>query len=217
MFVLAFIASCLAPTTYAQIPVTDGAHIGTSVMNQVETVMQWGDQLQSMAKQYQQLYAQYQKATQTLNALKGASNLGQIYDALPKNQLPADIQKAISDVRSLADFDLERARFPKFDGAPKLNKMYDVIAGQNASFKEMYKQTSARLENIKSLQARINSAGDPGDKLDLANRLHIEQATVQANLNAMQAYEKISKAEIEQAGRQAQEEWTCQQFENAGC
>ncbi|MDR2260811.1 MAG: type IV secretion system protein [Azoarcus sp.] len=53
--------------------------------------------------------------------------------------------------------------------------MYDVIAGQNASFKEMYRQTSARLENIKSLQARINAAADPGDKLDLANRLHIEQ------------------------------------------
>jgi phage terminase large subunit len=58
---------------------------------------------------------------------------------------------------------------------------------------------------------------DPGDKLDLSNRLAAEQATIQANMQAMQAYEKISQDEINTAAQEARREWTCMQFGKTGC
>lgn len=204
------------PMTVAQaqgIPVIDPALNSQTIRNQIETITQWSNQLKSMAAQYQQLQQTYQKATQTLDALKGASNLGEVLDALPVNSISPDLAKAISDVKSLADFSKFRSRYPILTAAPKLNKMYDTIAGQNATFSKIYKETASRLDNIKSLQARINAAKDPGDKLDLANRLTTEQANVQANLNLAQAYEEISKAEIFQAAFEAQEEFSCQQFD----
>ncbi|MDR2207473.1 MAG: type IV secretion system protein [Azoarcus sp.] len=199
------------------IPVISAAELGQSITEQVETLAQWGQQVQGMTQQYNQLVQQFQQAQKTYNALKGASNLGQIYDAIPKNQIPAEMQKAVSNAKSLAGYKIERGKLPTLEGAPKLNKMYDEMAGQRAAFKSMYDQTNARIENIGNLMTRINSAKDPGDKLDLANRLAVEQATVQANMQAMQAYEKISQEEIKQAAQEARREWSCQQFNRPDC
>jgi len=218
---VAAIATAMAGTlpvaSAGGIPVISAAELGQSIQAQVETIAQWGQQLQGMMQQYNQMVQMYNKANQTYNALKGASNLGQIYDAIPKNQIPLDFQSAISDFRGLATFDVERGKLPTFSGVPKLNKMYDTIAGQRASFQHMYNQTSARIKNINNLMSRINSAQDPGDKLDLANRLAVEQATVQANMQAMQAYKELSQEEINQAAQEARREWTCMQFDETGC
>jgi type IV secretory pathway VirB4 component len=73
------------------------------------------------------------------------------------------------------------------------------------------------IKNIGDLMTRINTAQDPGDKLDLSNRLAVEQATVQANMQAMQAYKEISEEEINQAGQEARREWSCMQFRKTGC
>lgn len=208
------------PMTVAQaqgIPVIDPALNSQTIRNQIETITQWSNQLKSMAAQYQQLQQTYQKATQTLDALKGASNLGEVLDALPVNSISPDLADAISNVRSLANFDKYRSRYPTLADAPKMNKLFDTLAGQNATMEKVYKDTSDRLNNIKSLQSLINFARDPGDKLDLANRIATEQATVQANLNLAAAYEQISKAEADEAGRQAKKEWICQQFNESGC
>lgn len=202
---------------HAGIPVVDGAHIGQSIAAQVETIGQWMQQLNQMSQQYQQLVQMYQKADQTFKALQGASNFGQVLNALPMNQISPDLAKLITDVKGLANFDLERGRFPTFPDAPKLNKMYDTIAGQRTVFRNMYDSTNHRIKNIENLMGRINSAKDPGDKLDLANRLSIEQATVQANIQAMEAYREVSRAEIETAGNEARREWACMQFGKRGC
>ncbi|MDR0564225.1 MAG: type IV secretion system protein [Azoarcus sp.] len=78
--------------------------------------------------------------------------------------------------------------------------------------KSVYNQTSARLQNIGNLMAKINQAKDPGDKEDLANRIAIEQATLAANIQAMEAYQKISQDEIRHAALEAKKEWACAQF-----
>lgn len=202
---------------HAGIPVVDGAHIGQSIAAQVETIGQWMQQLNQMTKQYQQLIQMYQKADQTYKALQGASNFGQALNALPMNQISPDLAKLITDVKGLANFDLERGKFPTFPDAPKLNKMYDTMAGQRAVFRGMYDSTSQRIKNIENLMGRINSAKDPGDKLDLANRLSIEQATVQANIQAMEAYRQVSQAEIENSAQEARREFSCKQFGKNSC
>jgi hypothetical protein len=199
-----------APVAGAQIPVTDGAHIGTSIMNQIETIEQWAQQIEQMKEQID-------KAQETLDALKGGGQFGNLLNSVPKNPLPKDIGVLMTGYKSMPGYGSERTKYPTFEDAPKANAMFDAIAGQNATYQYLYTETTKRVDNIDALMTAINQAKDPGDKLDLANRLSIEQSTVSSNMNLIKVYESLSRSQLEQAEQAARDEWACQQFGRTGC
>src|SRR5262245_51915275 len=74
----------LSTPAVAQIPVTDGAHIAQSALNQAETMAKWAVQYKQMVAQIDQMQKQY-------DSLNGSRGLGEILNnpAL-RDYLPSD-------------------------------------------------------------------------------------------------------------------------------
>ena len=195
----------------AQIPVTDIAHITTSVTNQVESISKWAmqfNQLQQQITQYQQQYS----------AITGSRGMGALLDNTAlKAALPADWQQVLTDVKKTSAYVTERGKYPTFGNLPKTNAMYDVIASQNAVMSDLYGKANNRLSLIQSLTAQIDSANDPAAKADLANRLISEQNAIQANQNLVTILQQKHRQELEEAALQATKENTCKEFKRSGC
>ncbi|ABM60711.1 TrbJ/VirB5 family protein [Verminephrobacter eiseniae] len=200
-----------AGAAQAQIPVTDVAHISTSIKNQVESIAKWGlqfSQLQQQIQQYQQQYA----------AITGPRGMGALLDnSSLKAALPADWQQVLSDVKKTSAYINERKKYPTLSALPKANALYDVIASQNAVMGDLYGKANNRLSLIQSLNAQIDSANDPAAKADLANRLISEQNAIQANQNLVTILQQKHRQEIEEAALQATKENTCKEFKRSGC
>ena len=200
-----------AGAAQAQIPVTDIAHITTSVTNQVESISKWAmqfNQLQQQITQYQQQYS----------AITGSRGMGALLDNTAlKAALPADWQQVLTDVKKTSAYITERGKYPTFSNAPKANNMYDVIASQNAIMSDLYGKANNRLSLIQSLTAQIDSANDPAAKADLANRLISEQNAIQANQNLVTILQQKHRQELEEAALQATKENTCKEFKRSGC
>ena len=195
----------------AQIPVTDVAHISTSIANQVESIAKWAqqfNQLQQQIQQYQQQYA----------AITGPRGMGALLDNTAlKAALPADWQQVLTDVKKTSAYVTERGKYPTFGNLPKTNAMYDVIASQNAVMSDLYGKANNRLSLIQSLTAQIDSANDPAAKADLANRLISEQNAIQANQNLVTILQSKQKQELEVASQAAVKELSCKDFKRSGC
>lgn len=195
----------------AQIPVSDVAHISTSISNQVESIAKWSqqfNQLQQQIQQYQQQYA----------AITGARGMGALLDNTAlKAALPADWQQVLTDVKKTGAYITERGKYPTLSGLPKTNAMYDVIASQNAIMSDLYGKANNRLGLIQSLTAQIDSANDPAAKADLANRLISEQNAIQANQNLVTILQSKQKQELEAAAQLAAKEFSCKEFKRSGC
>ena len=195
----------------AQIPVTDVAHITTSVTNQVESISKWAmqfNQLQQQITQYQQQYS----------AITGSRGMGALLDnSALKAALPADWQQVLTDVKKTSAYVTERGKYPTLSGLPKANALYDVIASQNAVMGDLYGKANNRLSLIQSLTAQIDSASDPAAKADLANRLISEQNAIQANQNLVTILQQKHRQELEEAALQATKENTCKEFKRSGC
>lgn len=195
----------------AQIPVTDIAHITTSVTNQVESISKWAmqfNQLQQQITQYQQQYS----------AITGSRGMGALLDnSALKAALPADWQQVLTDVKKTSAYVTERGKYPTFGNLPKTNAMYDVIASQNAVMSDLYGKANNRLSLIQSLTAQIDSANDPAAKADLANRLINEQNAIQANQNLVTILQSKQKQELEVASQAAVKELSCKDFKRSGC
>ena len=200
-----------AGAAQAQIPVTDIAHITTSVTNQVESISKWAmqfNQLQQQITQYQQQYS----------AITGSRGMGALLDnSALKAALPADWQQVLTDVKKTSAYVTERGKYPTLSGLPKANALYDVIASQNAIMGDLYGKANNRLSLIQSLTAQIDSANDPAAKADLANRLISEQNAIQANQNLVTILQQKHRQELEEAALQATKENTCKEFKRSGC
>jgi type IV secretion system protein VirB5 len=196
---------------HAQIPVTDGAHIGLSITNQVESISKWAQQfsqLQQQIQQYQQQYA----------AITGARGMGGLLDNSGMNAgLPADWKNVLASIKSTSAFATERAKYPTPANRPKTNAMYDTMASQNASMSDLYAKSNQRLGNIQALTAQIDSANDPAAKADLTNRLVSEQNAIQANQNLVTILQSKQKQDLKEASREAQREYLCSEFKRTGC
>jgi type IV secretion system protein VirB5 len=200
-----------AGSAQAQIPVTDLAHIGTSVANQVESIAKW-------AQQYSQLQQQIQQYQQQYAAITGSRGMGALLDnSSLKASLPADWQQVLTDVKKTSAYVTERGKYPTFGSLPKTNAMYDVIASQNAVMSDLYGKANNRLGLIQSLNAQIDSASDPAAKADLANRLISEQNAIQANQNLVTILQSKQKQDLEVASQAAVKELSCKDFKRSGC
>lgn len=200
-----------AGAAHAQIPVTDVAHISTTVANQVEQIAKW-------AQQYNQLQQQITQYQQQYSAITGSRGMGALLDNTAlKAALPADWQQVLTDVKKTSAYVTERGKYPTFGNLPKTNAMYDVIASQNAVMSDLYGKANNRLSLIQSLTGQIDSASDPAAKADLANRLISEQNAIQANQNLVTILQSKQKQDLEVASQAAVKELSCKDFKRSGC
>lgn len=194
----------LSNSTYAQIPVTDGASIAQQVAAQVETIAKWKMQYDQMTSQINQMKQQYESLT-------GSRGLGNILNnpAL-REYLPADWQGVYDAVKTGGYAGLSgRAQSiyedtKAFDACAHF-KIADqrtaceaqaVKGAQDKAFAlDAYDKAKSRLNQIDQLMAKINDTPDPKAIAELQGRIAAEQAMIQNEQTKLQMYAMVAAAE----------------------
>lgn len=203
-----------AGNAFAQIPVTDGIHIGTSVMNQIETISQWASQYEQMVESIEKLETQIKKAQAHYNAITGERGMGDLLEksSALNNALPADWKDMLSDIKSKANYLTIRKSYPTSEKFKKLNEFYDIVASHDAVTTDLYSKSNEQMKEIKKLLLAIDTANDPAAKSDLLNRIAVQQSALQANRNMVALMEQKQRQELEVADRAARNEYICREF-----
>ncbi|WP_045758397.1 P-type DNA transfer protein VirB5 [Xanthomonas albilineans] len=194
----------LSNSTYAQIPVTDGASIAQQVAAQVETIAKWKMQYDQMTSQINQMKQQYESLT-------GSRGLGNILNnpAL-REYLPSDWQGVYDAVKSGGYSSLSGRALSIYEG----NKAFDACAhfkvadqrtaceaqavkgAQDKAFAlDAYDKAKSRLTQIDQLMAKINDTPDPKAIVELQARIAAEQAMIQNEQTKLQMYQMVAAAE----------------------
>ncbi|MBV6795326.1 P-type DNA transfer protein VirB5 [Xanthomonas euvesicatoria] len=194
----------LSNSTYAQIPVTDGASIAQQVAAQVETIAKWKMQYDQMTSQINQMKQQYESLT-------GSRNPGQILNnAALRDYLPNDWQGVYDAVKSGGYSGLSGRALSIYEG----NKAFDACAhfkvadqrtaceaqavkgAQDKAFAlDAYDKAKSRLTQIDQLMAKINDTPDPKAIAELQGRIAAEQAMIQNEQTKLQMYQMVAAAE----------------------
>lgn len=202
-------------TVNAQIPTTDIASIMQDVMAQAETIAKWVAQAKQIESQITEAKNQVSELQKNYQAITGARGMGNfLNNPNVASMIPDDLSAALAMGKSSGAFTAERAKYPTFGSKPKLNAMYDVIAGQNVSTASLYSKTSERLTQVKGLMSAIDTATDPAAKQDLMNRLVNEQNSLEANKQAIASLQANQKIQLDNAAFQASREFKCSEFKN---
>lgn len=188
----------------AQIPVTDGAAIKTSVQQQVETMAKWKLQYDQMVSQIDQMKQEYQSIT-------GVRGLGDVLNnpAL-RDYLPDDWQGVYDSVKSSGYAGLSGRAGQVYND----NKIYDtcvnhtheqsrisceaqaVKGAQDKAFAlDAYDKAKERLGQIDALMQEINRTQDPKSIAELQGRIAAEQALIQNEQTKLQMYSMVASAE----------------------
>lgn len=188
----------------AQIPVTDGAAIKTSVQQQVETMAKWKLQYDQMVSQIDQMKQEYQSIT-------GVRGLGDVLNnpAL-RDYLPDDWQGVYDSVKSGGYAGLSGRAGQVYND----NKIYDICVNhtneqsrisceaqavkgaQDKAFAlDAYDKAKERLGQIDSLMQEINRTQDPKSIAELQGRIAAEQALIQNEQTKLQMYSMVASAE----------------------
>ncbi|MGE8521220.1 MAG: P-type DNA transfer protein VirB5 [Alcaligenes faecalis] len=188
----------------AQIPVTDGAAIKTSVQQQVETMAKWKLQYDQMVSQIDQMKQEYQSIT-------GVRGLGDVLNnpAL-RDYLPDDWQGVYDSVKSGGYAGLSGRAGQVYND----NKIYDtcvnhtneqsrisceaqaVKGAQDKAFAlDAYDKAKERLGQIDALMQEINRTQDPKSIAELQGRIAAEQALIQNEQTKLQMYSMVASAE----------------------
>ncbi|MBO9875840.1 P-type DNA transfer protein VirB5 [Xanthomonas sp. D-99] len=194
----------LSNSTYAQIPVTDGASIAQQVAAQVETIAKWKMQYDQMTSQINQMKQQYESLT-------GSRGLGNILNnpAL-RDYLPSDWQGVYDAVKSGGYSGLSGRAQSIYEA----NKAFDacmvfklvdqrtaceaqaVKGAQDKAFAlDAYDKAKSRLTQIDQLMAKINDTPDPKAIAELQGRIAAEQAMIQNEQTKLQMYQMVAAAE----------------------
>lgn len=188
----------------AQIPVTDGVAIKTSVQQQVETMAKWKLQYDQMVSQIDQMKQEYQSIT-------GVRGLGDVLNnpAL-RDYLPDDWQGVYDSVKSGGYAGLSGRAGQVYND----NKIYDtcvnhtneqsrisceaqaVKGAQDKAFAlDAYDKAKERLGQIDALMQEINRTQDPKSIAELQGRIAAEQALIQNEQTKLQMYSMVASAE----------------------
>lgn len=188
----------------AQIPVTDGAAIKTSVQQQVETMAKWKLQYDQMVSQIDQMKQEYQSIT-------GVRGLGDVLNnpAL-RDYLPEDWQGVYDSVKSGGYAGLSGRAGQVYND----NKIYDICVNhtdaqsrisceaqavkgaQDKAFAlDAYDKAKERLGQIDALMQEINRTQDPKSIAELQGRIAAEQALIQNEQTKLQMYSMVASAE----------------------
>lgn len=193
-----------AGTAQAQIPTTDIAAITAEAVGHIETILRWRDQ-------YDQMRNQFDRLTETHDALTGVRNLGDIFDNPELRQyMPADWQQAYSALRSAGYEGLLRSGVDIYNE----NKVFDACehyqlddqrlnceakavhgAQVQGDLVDTLDQIDLRKTQISSLQTKINLTTDPKAIGELSARIAIEQSAIANEASRLMVISNITDAE----------------------
>lgn len=217
------LAACIAfaafgGMAYAQVPVTDVAHITLDETNQATNVAKYIEMIQQYKTQIDQMKQQY-------DSLTGSRGLGEILNN-PQfaDYLPAEWQDVYKRVQQGGYSGLTgsaqaiRDANKLFDSCASLTGADRTVcqrsaakAAQDKAFaSEAFDKAKDRWDQIEGLMGQINSTTDPKAIAELQARINAEQAAIQNEQTKLQMYKMIAEAEdrlIQQQEREAAAKW----------
>lgn len=196
----------------AQIPVTDGLHIG---FQKAEFLVQ----IENWKKQVDQLKTQ-------INAITGARGLGfsnysyNIREFLPPGyqaQYDAITQNGYYGMTAAAKLLRDRTRV--YDCANIASKVglqsykacdteSNKISQDKAFILDAVQKSRTRLSQIESLMGSINGTSEQKAILEIQGRIQVEQAALQNETMNVALYQKLSEVETQLAKQRVKEQWT---------
>ena len=217
----AHIAAALAlavslPAGASGIPVIDGANLGQSMMNHIESVAKYVEQIDQLKSQLAQLEKQYK-------AITGSRGLGQILmDPRFRQYLPEEWKSVYDAVR--------RGGYPGLNGDAKgvldAIRKYDAcanmlvatekstceaLASKGVQDKVFYEKAfdlaTERVNQIEGLMQKISTTEDQKAIAELQARIAIEQASLQNEHTKLQMFGLIQQAEQRILEQQAHEDY----------
>lgn len=207
-------AACLGTSAQAQIPVTDGASIATSIANQVETIAKWAEQAKQMKEQIDTLQKNLEQAKQIYGTLQGARNLGSLLNNdLITQYLPQDyaaaaksLQSGVGDFQSISGSLQDIVKSSQLKSCSELNadpKMRDQCNQQwqqLALSKQVgdmgYRKASENIKNLQTFVSAINSSTDQKAISEVQARIQVETVRMQneqIKLATIQAMEEADR------------------------
>jgi type IV secretion system protein VirB5 len=189
------------PTAWASgIPTVDIAHIMSTVMNQIESMMKWVEQARQMEEQISALEGQLKQMDKEYKAITGNRGMG------VDDPLREELKRIVANPPGWEEM---RKKYPTFEGlnAPKAAAVYDVVAKGDARMQALMALSERRMDQVNSLMQKIDAAEDPAAKQDLANRIASEQAAILAAASLIQVVAEKQKTDVRHAQFEAKREF----------
>lgn len=204
--VVAAVCTGWAGVAYAQIPVTVTSD-APAMMNQIETIMKWTEQLKSMDKQLDQMKEVY-------GTLQGMRNLGSLMNNdLLTQYLPQDYVGAVQSLKSGSGSftgisgslgDIVRAN--QLRSCAELNtdsqmratctRQWQQLALQKQIGDMGYRKASENIRNLQRFVGSINSSTDQKAISEVQARIQVETVRMQneqIKLSTIQAMEEADR------------------------
>jgi type IV secretion system protein VirB5 len=197
-------------TASAQIPVTDGAAIGQSAMNQIETIAKWVQQYEQMKEQYDKLQQQYQQLQTTYKSINGIRGMADIVnDPAARRYLPDEWQATMDAMQggggSLSGSYQQMMAALKANNSAALGlggtsgSAYDSQQKQSAMNRaigeEGYRQASKRFDTLQKLLEKIRETPDDKDVQELQARIQAEQVMQQNEATKLNMVAQLQQAQ----------------------
>lgn len=199
------IAGLSAPNTAkaSGIPVIDAANMTQNLMNHVEDVAKFVEQIEQLKAQLTQMQQQY-------DALTGTRNLGDILNNPAfKDYLPADWQNVYKSLQNGGYSGLTGTAAAIRDA----NRLFDTCAAKQGQDKTLCERASSkaaqdkafadeafdsarsRWDQIEALMRQVNETHDPKGIAELQARITAETAAIQNEQVKMNLYAMAAEAE----------------------
>ena len=184
----------------------------TEMKKQVDTLTSQLKVAQDQLNQAKQLYDSFNRRTNA-NDIGALLNTPQFRKVLP--QQFADIEKLVAGqgsgnfANSINQYLNQNRAYAGNSGNSYYQSELDRIARQTGAKHSMgqavYDTASQRVDALEELRARISSATDAKEVLDLSARLQAEQALLQNDVLRMQGLAMIQQARVDMDGQRERE------------
>jgi type IV secretion system protein VirB5 len=184
----------------------------TEMKKQVDTLTSQLEVAQDQLNQAKQLYDSFNKRTNA-NDIGALLNTPQFRKVLP--QQFSDIERLIAGqgsgtfANSINQYLNQNRAYAGNSGNSYYQSELDRIARQTGAKHSMgqavYDTASQRVDALEELRARISSATDAKEVLDLSARLQAEQALLQNDVLRMQGLAMIQQARMDMDGQRERE------------
>lgn len=197
----------MANAAFAQgIPVIDAASLAQAV-KQVES---WQQQLQSMAKQYNQALKHYE----SLTGNRGFGDL--LNDAGLQEYVPKDLGKTYQALRESGQLTMSAGAqtmqkanaiydCAKAPDITKCQAAYGKVFQDADNFNKAYDKAQDQTKQVQKLIGQISQTDDPKSIAELQARLQGEQAQLQNTSNQLRLMTQLAQQQDKIASQRAQE------------
>jgi len=203
---LAFSLACTA--SFAQIPVTDGAHMGLSQANQMQTMAQWAQQIIEMKNQYDELQRQWEKMDEMQGLMTGARGMGTPDVGGVNSQIPGTLDGLYSGSYGDSESIMQSERVTATNANTQealTERSFRSTAVETSLARNSYQGGIQRLNSIQGLIAKINQTKDPKAIQDLQARIQAEQAIISNESTKLQMLAKANEAERQMIAEKRQQ------------